>query len=241
MDIISEGKTSLLMNEELNQDELFLQCEGDDYFKRNIESYSDASSRENDPVILILEKYNLKSDSVLQLGCCTGSLLAAIKRRFGGRLFVGVEPSQKAIKFGMDKFPGIKLYQGTIAKNPLRNETFDMVIVQSVLHWVSRSTLFKSICDIDMFVKDGGFLIIGDFDPSCPSKCHYHHLPNGDFWTFKQNYSQFFTASNLYTELEHFRVKGDGKKQPHDSNIQDSDRIGYWLLQKSLIGYYEKS
>lgn len=184
-------KTFVIFKNEKGEDDLLLKSviqqemirRGFLYAGYHVISYSH-SQNEIDKDIRILEKWKLEFETILQLGCCSGSLLAAIKEKFGGRLFVGIEPSQEAVQFGMEKYSGIKLYQGTIAKNPLRN-VFDLVIVQFVLHWVDRSTLFKSICEIDGFVRDGGFLIIGDFDPNCPSKKHYHHLPDRNCWTFK--------------------------------------------------------
>lgn len=222
------------------QDEIFIQSEGNRFFRRNFSFLKDASFRKNDPVIRILEKWRLKFSTVAQFGCCSGSLLAMVKERFGGSRFVGIEPSQEAIEFGMKAYPGIEFYRGTIAKHPLQKTCFDLVIVQFVLHWVDRSTLFKSICEIDGFVRDGGFLIIGDFDPNCPTKQRYHHLSQQRVWTYKQNYAQVFISTHLYTELDHYRTThGDDSHSPN-SSLRDNDRAGYWLLRKHLSKLYRE-
>jgi hypothetical protein len=33
--------------------------------------------------------------------------------------------------------------------------------------------------------------------PSLPQRVRYHHLPDQDVWTYKQNYGEIFLSSNL--------------------------------------------
>ena len=70
-----------------------------------------------------------------------------------------------------------------------------------VLHWVDRSTLTRTVCAIDGLVGDGGLLILGDFLPDYPQRRRYHHLPDEDLYTFKQDYPALFTGLGLYRKM----------------------------------------
>jgi hypothetical protein len=85
-------------------------------------------------------------------------------------------------------------------------------------------------------VKNGGFLIIGDFYPTNRLQVRYHHLPNEDLRTFKQDYAQPFLASGLYHPVA--LLTGDHAAKTLDANVAEGDRIGAWLLCKHAREHY---
>ena len=77
------------------------------------------------------------------------------------------------------------------------------VIASFVLHWVDRALLLRSLAEIDRILAPGGLLVVADFLPDVASRVAYHHLPDDDLWTYKQNYPELFMTTALYREEQH--------------------------------------
>jgi SAM-dependent methyltransferase len=215
------------------QDNVFLQSEGDRWFARNQNALA-VFDAESDLAIKLMALYGLRPDSALEIGAANGFRLAEIHRRSGARV-VAVEPSTRAIAEGQNHFPFVTFVRGLAHSIPL-HEYFDVVIVNFVLHWVDRTKLVQSIAEIDRMVKDGGFLIIGDFYPTNRLQVRYHHLPTEDLQTFKQDYAQPFLASGLYHPVA--LLTGDHAAKTLNANVAEGDRIGAWLLRKHAREHY---
>ena len=113
------------------------------------------------------------------------------------------------------------------------------MIVNFVFHWIDRENLLRSIAEVDRLVRDGGWLIIGDFLPSNRLQVRYHHLQDETVFTFKQNYADTFLASGLYHQVS--LLTGDHAAKELEADVVEGERIGAWLLQKSLRGHYRAS
>lgn len=176
------------------QDEIFAASEADQWFERN--KHVIGALDENDVPLRLVELYKLAPTSVLEIGASNGYRVAEIARRTKAR-GVAVEPSGKAIEDGRARFPHVEYHQGTAANLPVTT-TFDLVIINYVLHWIDRKTLLRSIAEIDRVIADGGYLLLGDFHPWHPTRNKYHHLPDQEVMTYKQDYAQIFLATELY-------------------------------------------
>lgn len=216
----------------MKQEDIFSNSEGNKWYERNSGVLSSEAKRVDLPLKLI-KMYGLKPKKVLEIGCSNGWRLQEIATQYGAKC-VGIEPSTVALKAGAKQFPKVAFKRG-LASNIPTKDTFDLVIVNFVLHWVSRELLLASIKEIDRTVADGGYLIIGDFAPDSPARTRYHHLPDEDVWTYKMDYARAFTATALYGEVA--RLTFD-----HDNHLLESatsDRRGdAVLLKKSLSLYY---
>jgi ubiquinone/menaquinone biosynthesis C-methylase UbiE len=106
-------------------------------------------------------------DAVLEVGCATGSLTLAAKQAAG--------PSGKA--FGIDIIPGmieasrrkaaaaheeITFQEGSIAKIPFPDGSFDVVMCSFMIFHMSDETRRKGISEIRRVLKPGGRLMILD-------------------------------------------------------------------------------
>lgn len=188
------------------QHDLFLK-EGDNWFKRNKDNFS---KKDDGRIIDIIKANNLKAIKVLDIGCCFGYLLNKIRNECGVKECYGVEPSSKAIKYGQEKYPFLKIKQGFAHELNYKDNYFDWVIISFVFHWIDRDTLLASISEIDRVLKDSGHIIIQDFAPKYCYKTKYHHLEG--IYTYKQNYWDIFEVSNLYSiiyEKEFLRHKNE--------------------------------
>ena len=214
------------------QDEIFFKKEGDNWYKRNADILGTESHP--DAALSLIELYGLAPKKVLEIGSSNGWRLEAIRTRYGAKCF-GVEPSKSAVTDGKKRYPKIALHRGLASKIPLKQK-FDLVIVNYVLHWISREELFASIAEIDRMVADGGLLVIGDFAPDHPTKAPYHHLPKEDVHTFKLDYTKIFEAMATYRVTAKLSFRHvDHALTPQ---IEGKDRGMIALLEKSQKGFY---
>jgi SAM-dependent methyltransferase len=218
------------------QDSVFMESEGDRWFERNQMALNSFDAAADLPLKLI-ELYNLQPERVVEIGAANGFRLAAIRARTGADV-VAVEPSARAILNGKASFPFVAFVRGAANSVPLR-ESFDLVIVNFVFHWIDRANLLRSVAEVDRLVQDGGFLIIGDFHPANFLQVPYHHLSNADVRTYKQNYAATFIASGLYHSV--CLLTGDHAGKELDAKAGEDERIGAWLIKKALQGHYCKT
>lgn len=222
----------------MTQDRLFAAGEGDHWYKRNQAALG--KSDKIDWPLFLIGMIDDKSgiSSVLELGCSNGFRLAKLQQsHLPEARFVGVDASGEAIASGAGQFPGLELHQGVISDPPL-HEPFDLVIVNYVLHWVDRTTLVKSICAIDRLVKNGGYLLLGDFLPDFQQRRRYHHMPEENVYTFKQDYPSIFTSLGIYKELTRFTYNHDNAASYSLQAADSSSRGVCAILHKSLEDYY---
>lgn len=219
----------------MNQDTHFLQGEGDAWFRRN-RDYMLAQSDDwisHDVPLRMLRARPVPMEAVLELGCSFGRRLDMLTR-MGAQRCVGTDASAAAISEGASLYPGLDLRHALITE-PV-GETFDLVIVNFVLHWVGRASLSRAIAAIDCAVKPGGHLILGDFLPDRPIRRDYAHKPG--LFTYKQDYAACFTALGLYGEIERRIFDHDDPAHPEvaPDAIDPQRRGACVLLRKSEEG-----
>ena len=194
---------------------IWIDSEGDNWFDRN----KGKIPADNDFILELLEKYQIHPRNVLEIGCANGYRLVQIHDKYSCSV-IGVEPSAKAIIDGKTKWKYITFIHSLCESFEVK-EKADLIIINFVLHWVTRPELIKCIYNIDKSLSDGGFLIIGDFGTDNFIKRKYHHLPDANIWTYKQEYSKIFTSTGLYLEIA--RMKYNHNAVELTSNIDNSD------------------
>ena len=218
------------------QDAVFADGEGDRWFLRNRSAITDSNWIATDPVLRLIEIAGLAPQRALEIGASNGFRLHALRERYGCRV-TGVEPSQNAIDNGAAHYPDVEFLRGVANDLPIKEDgAFDLVIVNFVLHWVDRSTLMRSVAEIDRMIADGGYLIIGDFYPPAPQRVPYHHLPQSSVATYKQSYPEIFIASVLYKQVE--ALTCDHATREIRADVAPEERTQVVLLRKSLEGHY---
>jgi ubiquinone/menaquinone biosynthesis C-methylase UbiE len=215
--------------------DVFLKGEGDAWFKRNEAVFG--KHLLSDSALLLVKKFSLRPKKVLDVGCSNGWRLDLIRSRYGSTC-VGLEPSKKALRDGKKRFPKIRFVRGTASSIPLK-ETFDLVIVNFVLHWVSRDQLMRSLAEIDRMVIDGGHLLVCDHYPNKPLRTKYHHLPKANVWTYKAAYADMFEATALYRKEAQVIFRDSDHK--HLKKPAIDDRGNAVLMKKSYCDHYFES
>lgn len=220
------------------QDQRFLQGEGDAWFTRNAAACNN-TERFDWPLELAARiGAEVPLETIAELGCANGWRLDRLSRT-KGRRWVGVDASRAAIADGSARFPQLQLHHGELAALPL-SESFDLVIVNFVLHWIDRSSLARVAAEIDRVVADGGWLIVGDFLPDYPQRRVYHHLPGEGVYTYKQDYAGLFTRLGTYSESARVTYNHD-HPTAGVSAIASHERAACVLLHKSLTGHYAET
>jgi ubiquinone/menaquinone biosynthesis C-methylase UbiE len=108
-----------------------------------------------------------EGDNVLEIGCATGSLTIAAKRRAGGSGSVAaidlipgmIEASrEKAKRLGLE----INFQTGSIENIPFPDQQFDVVICSFMIFHMSEGVRNKGIEEIFLVLKPGGRLLVLD-------------------------------------------------------------------------------
>jgi SAM-dependent methyltransferase len=217
-----------LPTDEALQKKEFLAGEGDQWFARNRSALAAASSIRDDLVARIAGHLDREDKSrVLEIGCGQGNNLATLSklRPIDGH---GIEPSMEAVTAGKLQFAALALRTGTADDLPYADASFDVVWFGFCLYLVDRSLLMRAVAQADRVLRDGGLLVIVDFDPDAPSMRAYHHKPGLN--SFKMDYARLFLANPAYSLVEkHATSHTTGRWEP-----DPQERVALSICRKHL-------
>ena len=203
----------------------FLNKEGDRWFKRNLNRDSRNFKDINSFIPLIKDK-----DKILEIGTSDGIKLDYLSRKipkFNLSLF-GIDPSYESINAGSELYPNLNLKQGTSDQIEFDNQYFNVVILGFCLYLVDRELIFKTISEVDRTLKQGGYLVITDFETPFPIKRKYKHLKG--LFTYKNNYSNFFLGGSHYSLVNKFHTS----PSKDIFNLDINERISTSILHKII-------
>jgi SAM-dependent methyltransferase len=139
----------------MKQSDIFLTKEGNAWLDRN-----ELRLGERDLVSGTIEQLKIVPKHALEIGCSNGWRLARLRRRYSCKVY-GVEPSAQAISHAVSH---IEILQGTAEKLPAPSALFDVVIYGFCLYVTDPEDWFRIAAEGDRVLRDGGYLIIHDFD-----------------------------------------------------------------------------
>ncbi len=222
----------------MNQTKVFLKNEADNYFARNEKAHS---SIKVDIILDIYKKYfSQKRIKVLEIGCSDGWRLKRIKEQYSADVF-GVEPSAKAVNKAKKDFE-LRNVVASTADAFSFDCKFDLILAPFVFHWIDRSLLLSSVCNIDKHLNDGGFLLINDFWQNGFRKAGYHHRKDVKIWTYKQDYSKIFSSLGTYKDILHIVYDYEKGKTPDGlySSTDLKNNSAFVSLQEKTSELYEE-
>jgi SAM-dependent methyltransferase len=140
----------------VKQAQFFMDSEGDRWFERNAERLG-----QRDPVSAVIFSLGIKPTNVLEIGCSNGWRLAALRDKYKCGI-AGIDPSRKAAQEARKHEIGV--WTGTAAAMPARSNNYDLVIYGFCLYLTDPEDWFRIAMEGDRVLKDGGYLIIHDFN-----------------------------------------------------------------------------
>lgn len=206
----------------MSQKQHFLGGEADNWFKRNIDHVNIDTERSQ---ISFLTNYIQDNNSMLEIGCSFGANINTLAK--GKTIkYVGIDPSEEAIKIATAKFPQYEFKVGTADDLNFEDESFDVVFFGFCLYLVDRRDLIKVISEANRVLKPGGKIFITDFSPNQPYKNEYKYVEG--LFSYKMNYENLFLAFPGYSLLQ---------KNVHITKNEipkEDDRIATCVLYKSI-------
>jgi SAM-dependent methyltransferase len=220
-----------------SQEDAFVNGEADAWIRRNPRSMTAASN--DDPVLTALARCELAArGTLLDAGGAAGRLAAGFLRAQPEWAVKVVDASREAVAAGAAAFPGIEFHVGSLAAPlppPAVGRGYDVVIVSGVLCWIDRNLLSLALAHTDSALRDGGLLVVSDFDSPYPRANRYVHREG--IYTYKQDYAACFCALGTYHTV--YRTSyTEGSAADRDDPY---DRL--WVtsvLRKDLFGRYAK-
>lgn len=217
------------------QREAFLSGEGDGYFKRNQAALERNDDARNLVVSRISHHLNgMTGPRVLEIGCATGGNLAALGA-LNSIEGVGIDPSAEAVRAGAAQFPSLSLHVGTADNLRFTDASFDLVWFGFCLYLVDRPLLHRVVAECDRVLRDGGLLVIYDFDPDVPCVRQYRHLPGLN--SYKMDYSRLYLANPAYSLIEKLSFSHSDLQWSADPQ----ERLGLWICRKNMQSAYRSS
>jgi len=179
-----------------------------------------------------LEPFKQDLNKVLEIGCSSGTKLEAICNVLGAS-GAGLDPSQLAVDEGNRQLLGkdIRLVCGTSNQLPYDSGLFDVVYFGFCLYLVDRQSLLIALAEADRVLRPGGFLAITDFDPGI--KCKKPYIHKKGIFSYKQDYSKFYTESGLYYLVS----KQSFSHRQIFFDFDSDERVSLSVLYKELEPY----
>lgn len=219
----------------MNQEEIFEKGEADNWFQRNQGVLVGRETGEGDPVFGLLQDFQVKPTRALEIGASNGYRMHSLYKKYGCSV-AAIDPSAGAVEDGKKRYPEIDMRVAMAHDLPFKDAEFDLVVVHGVFCWVDRAHLLAALSEADRVLADGGILSVGDFLPPQPERVRYHHLPEEKVYTYKQDYSAVFRASNCYELINQTVFDHRGwVKRPE---VEARERFSVTLLRKDLSRNY---
>jgi SAM-dependent methyltransferase len=194
-----------------SQKDVFLETEGDAWFKRNAAAL-DSRDWAADPICVQLAKIEAgQALKVLEIGCGDGARLSYLRSRANHRVS-GIDPSASAVARAVQR--GIDARRATADRLPFDDASFDVVIFGFCLYLCDDSDLFRIAAEADRVLADPGWLLILDFDARGPVYRPYHHAPG--LVSRKMDYRSLFAWHPAYTLADYQKFHHVSKQWTDD-------------------------
>lgn len=177
----------------VNQNDIFLDGEADEWFLRNSAKFSNYQAKPIDIVSIenTLLPFKSQISSLLEIGCANAFKLESLASSFGAN-GSGVDPSSLAISNAKARDSACleSLKVGVADNLDFPSNSFDLVIFGFCLYLQDRKSLEAALNEADRVLRSGGFLVITDFDPGTPIINEYAHKDG--IKSYKQNYASYY-------------------------------------------------
>ena len=175
---------------------------------------------------------NKKINNILDVGCGNGDFLKNFFKEKKIKKF-GIETSKKTIELCKKRHKGINFKKAFAHNIPYNQNSFDIVVIWSVLHWIDRNHYLQSLGELIRVTNK--YLIVMDFFPINEHKINYVHKKG--FFTYKSNFDQILSSSGLLKkkfELNYYIDEKENKFVNTKNKSLDD------VYQRKLVIYKKK-
>jgi SAM-dependent methyltransferase len=178
------------MDSKAPQAEAFLRGEGDAWYHRN------RHKKKVDSVTPAIIRLGIQATEIVEFGCSDGWRSDNLHELFPEAHYLGIDPSFDAIEAARENHtkPRVEFLQGTV--DFPRTHAADLLIYGFCLYLVDRHLLFRVALEADDMLREGGHIIIHDFDASRPHKVPYEHKDG--LFSYKMNCARLWLGNPAY-------------------------------------------
>jgi len=215
----------------MNQKSIFLESEGDGWYKRNSKVIN-SKSPEIIKLVQYLRPFRSEISSILEIGCADGSKSLFIGEQLESAVY-GIDPSSHSIFSANEKLRDAEkignFLKGTADEIPFEDNSFDLVHFGFCLYLVDRD-LLKSVINeaIRVLRPETGYLSIFDFDVSKSYENDYMH--RSGVKSYKDDYPKIFSAAANF----HVIFKENFNSGEIGLAINEDERIAITLMKRIL-------
>ncbi len=176
-------------------------------------------------IIETLRKFDFKS--LIEIGCGDGRVIKEVEKNFKGRRLMGIDYSEKSLRFAKAFSPAI-----TFDKNT--NDKFDGFILIEVLEHINPTEMNSFLGSINGKLEPGAFGIITTPSDNIPvNPKHYQHFNK---ISVKDTLKEYFDI----VSLEYISGKGVGPNFIQKFLANRFFILNYSPLKKYLYGLYTR-
>ncbi|HEB93972.1 MAG TPA: methyltransferase domain-containing protein [Gammaproteobacteria bacterium] len=154
-----------------------------------------------------LKKIELHSgEHLLDIGCGTGALLAAIEKRYPDAVLAGVDPTQEMLDIAGNRLSKkVHIKRSWAERLPFDTETFDVIVFCSVFHYIREPLL--ALKEVVRVLKPTGRVVITDWCDdyiTCQICDLFLRVFNkAHFKTYrKKEFYQLLSSSGFFDDIE---------------------------------------
>lgn len=145
-------------------------------------------------ILNILKK--LEFNSLLDVGCGDGRFLYEVYHIFPQKKIVGIDISERAIKFARLMNPRVKYFHGDVKDTSLIKEKFDIITLIETLEHIPPREIKDFLGGIHHYLKDEGILILTV--PTTNLKVTPKHYQHFDLDSLKDTLDPYFNIFQYY-------------------------------------------
>jgi ubiquinone/menaquinone biosynthesis C-methylase UbiE len=206
-----------------DQSQIFLNSEGDSWYKRNKSAIETAKASADVSFILqTLKGSSFEIQDLLEVGCSSAAKLNLLASSFSAS-GSGIDPSSLAIQQGAKQYPDLDLRVGLASRLPFEADKFDLVFFGFCLYLVPPEKIELAMNEALRVLRPKSFIALTDFDSGIEMTVPYKHVEG--LMSYKRDYMQLLNKLSNVTLIAKHSFSNSGNFFVEDKNNRVSTQI----------------